>query len=131
MMRFLRLVALALLPALAIGCQSLNSSVDVPMLAPPPDYVEEQNPVFLPLPPEDYGRVCERILQVLADYGFEITDPNRYSGHFETVPRIAPGILLSVKHGSPNLYDRLLATAQTYRHRVSVIIETADPQPAD
>ena len=132
MKRVLRYVAMALLPAVALGCQNLNAALDVPASMPiGTDHVQDQNPVFLPLPPDDYARVCERVIQVLGDYGFEIAEANRYSGHFEAVPRIAPGLLLFLNPGSPDLYDRFLSSLQAYRHRVSVIIETADPQPAD
>jgi hypothetical protein len=132
MSRWLRYVAMAWLPASTLGCQNLNPAFDWPptfsFLSRP---AEEQNPVYEPLPPRDYGRLWERALQVLDDYGFEIADANRYSGHIETVPRISPGLALLFKPGSPDVYERLLSTAQTYRHRVSVIVQTADPQPAD
>jgi hypothetical protein len=125
-------VTMALLPAVALGCQNLNAALDVPPIVPiGSDYVLDQNPVWIPRPPSDYGVVYETVLQVLGDYGFEIAETNRYSGHVEAVPRIAPGIILFLKPGSPDLYDRFLSTLQTYRHRVTVIIETADPQPAD
>jgi hypothetical protein len=62
---------------------------------------------------------------VLGDYGFEIRESNRYDGHIETIPRIAPGLGLFLKPGSPDLRDRLLATLQTYRHRVLVDIQPA------
>jgi hypothetical protein len=93
--------------------------------------ISEQNPIYLPLPPREYGRVVETALQVLGDHGFEIAESNRYSGHIEAVPRVAPGLGLWFKPGSPDVYERLLSTTQTYRHRVTVVIQTADPQPAD
>ena len=52
--------------------------------------------------------------------------PNRYDGRIETKPRVAPGLGLFLKPGSPDLYERSLATAQSYRHRVSVVIHPAD-----
>ena len=132
MKRVLRYLAMAFLPTVALGCQNLNAALDVPPILPiGTNHVLDQNPVYIPLPPNDYGRVYETILQVLGDYGFEIAETNRYSGHVEAVPRVAPGLLLLLKPGSPDLYDRFLASLQTYRHRVSVVIETADPQPAD
>src|SRR5262245_37565182 len=51
---------------------------------------------------------------------------NRYDGRIETKPRVAPGLGLFLKPGSPDLYERALATAQSYRHRVSVVIHPAD-----
>jgi hypothetical protein len=132
MKRLLRLAVVAVLPALALGCQNLNAALELPPIIPIGEKpVAVQNPVYIPLPPRDYGRVCETILQVLNDYGFEIAEPNRYSGHIEAVPRVAPGLGLLLKPGSPDMYDRLLCSLQTYRHRVTVIIQTADPQPAD
>ena len=133
MTRFLRLLALAVLPALGAGCTNLHPAMELTPVTPigvsPPN---EQNPVFIPLGAKDYGvRVFETALQVLGDYGFEFAEINRYSGHIEAAPRIAPGIAQWLKPGSPDVYERLLASAQTYRHRVTVIIQTADPNPAD
>lgn len=131
MKRALQLVALAVLPALTTGCQNLRPVVDAPVLPFSSGAGVDQNPVFIPLPKHDYGRVFEGLLQVLNDYGFEIADSNRYSGHIEAVPRIAPGLLLPLKPGSPDYYDRLLCSFQTYRHRVSIVIQPADPQGAE
>ena len=130
MTRTLRLAAAALLPMLAIGCQNLSPAVDGPLVrGVNPGGVE--NPVLIPLPKSDYGRVFETLLETLHDYGFEIAEANRYSGHIEAVPRIAPGVGQFFKPGSPDTYERLLATMQTYRHRVTIIIQPADPQGAE
>lgn len=132
MKRALRLALAALLPALALGCQNLNAAVDFSPIIPIGEKgVAVGNPVYVPLPPRDYGRVFEMALQVLDDYGFEIAEANRYSGHIEAVPRVSPGLALLLKPGSPDLYDRLLCSLQSYRNRVTVVIQTADPQPAD
>ena len=132
MVRLLRFAVVAVLPALALGCQNLNAGLDLPPLIPIGETpVAERNPVYVPLPTGDYGRVYETALQVLGDYGFEISEPNRYSGHIEAVPRVAPGALLLLKPGSPDWYDRLLCSLQTYRHRVTVKIQTADPPTAN
>lgn len=131
-MRLLRLGVMALLPALAMGCQHLNASLDLPPMAPIGSApIAERNPVYVPLPPDDYGRVYTAALQALHDYDFEIAETNRYSGHIEAVPRIAPGLLLCFKPGSPDLYDRLLCSLQSYRHRVTVNIQLADMAPAE
>jgi len=95
----------------------------VPVGAP---YDVDRNPVWLPQGPESYGKVFESCLRVLGDYGFEIYDSNRYSGSIECLPRIAPGLGFFLKPGSPNLRERVLATTQTYRHRVSMQIQPAD-----
>jgi hypothetical protein len=131
-MKLLRIVAMALLPTVTLGCANANLAVDLPPIMPiGKDCVLDQNPVWVPRAPEYYGPMFESILQVLNDYGFEIADANRQSGHVEAVPRISPGLILFLKPGSPDLYERFLSTLQTYRHRVTVLIETADPQPAD
>jgi hypothetical protein len=132
MLRKLRLAVVAVLPALAFGCQNLAPAYDLPPAVPiGQKQVVEPNPVYVPLPPKDYGFVFETALQVLGDYGFEIADSNRYSGHIEAVPRVAPGALLLLKPGSPELYERLLCSLQTYRHRVTVNIQPSDAPPAD
>lgn len=132
MMRMLRLIAAAVLPALALGCQNLSPAFDMPIILPiGTEPNQDTNPVYIPLPKKEYGRVIETTLQILYDYGFEIADSNRYSGTIETVPRTAPGLFLLFKAGSPDLYERLLATTQSYRNRVTVIVQPADPQGAE
>ncbi len=131
-MRIIRLIAVAMLPAVALGCQNLNASVDLPPILPVgANPVQDQNPVYIPLPKKEYGRVIETTLQVLHDHGFEIAESNRYSGNVEAIPRTAPGLLLFFRPGSPDLYERVLATNQSLRHRVSVVIQPADPQGAE
>jgi hypothetical protein len=110
------------------GCASAPF-VDVPDLLPGEKIVIiEQNPFYVPLGPqkEAYAKVFETVLQVLGDYGFEVLESNRFDGRVETVPRIAPGLGLFLKPGSPALEERVLATLQTYRHRISIRIDTAD-----
>ncbi len=127
-LRFASIVGVASIAALLSGAGCVN----VPLgqgrsIVPPRTVVEvEQNPVFVPMGPDSYGTVFENVLQVLGDYGFEIQESNRFDGRIETVPRVAPGLALFLKPGSPLLYDRLLSTCQSYRHRVSVIIHPAD-----
>jgi hypothetical protein len=109
------------------GCQSMPPMAEIAPIVPHGvEYIEDQNPVFLPQGPESYGHVFETILSVLHDYGFEIRESNRYDGHIETIPRISPGLGLFLKPGSPDLRDRLLSTLQTYRHRVIVDIQPAE-----
>jgi hypothetical protein len=88
-------------------------------------YFDDQNIVYIPLGRESYGIVFENVLQVLGDYGFQLEQQNRYDGSIETLPRVAPGVGLFLKPGSPDLYERFLSTAQSYRHRVSVKIDPA------
>src|SRR5262245_51447421 len=113
------------------GCASLDELADKLALNPrapvqPPntfipdwiDHPPETNPVFIAQGPDAYGKVFENVLQVLGDNGFEIAESNRYDGRIETVPRVAPGLIQFFKPGSPDLYERSLATLQSYRHRV-------------
>jgi hypothetical protein len=113
--------------ALGAGCQSGPALLEAPALVPAgSQIVHDQNPVFIPLGIDSYGQVFENCLSVLLDYGFEIQESNRYDGRIECLPRVAPGLGLFLKPGSPDVRDRLLATAQSYRHRVSVAIQPAD-----
>ena len=117
---------LAALLALGAGCQSLPPMLEGPALVPAgSNIVYDHNPVFIPLGIDAYGQVFENCLTVLNEYGFEIQLSNRYDGQIECVPRVAPGLGLFLRPGSPDLYDRLLATTQSYRHRVSVRVQEA------
>jgi hypothetical protein len=69
--------------------------------------------------------VYEHAERVLIDFGFEILESAPYEGRIETLPRIAPGYLEFLKAGSPDPYERFLATLQTYRHRARVEIQPA------
>jgi len=114
---------------LGLGCASAPPYMEGPGVVPGETLVEfEQNPVFIPLgpQPEAYAKVFENVLHVLIDYQFEILESNRYDGRIETVPRVSPGLGLFFKPGSPTFHDRLLSTLQTYRHRISVVIQPAD-----
>jgi hypothetical protein len=83
-----------------------------------------ENPVFVPLGPAAYNRVFEHAIDVTDDY-FEIAYYNRYSGLIETHPSVAPGIGQPWRGGSPDMYQRVLATFQTIRHRAVVEVQTA------
>ena len=116
----------AALLGLGAGCQSLPPMLEAPAFVPAgSNIVYDHNPVFIPLGVDSYGQVFENCLTVLHDYGFEIQESNRYWGNIECVPRVAPGLGLFLRPGSPDLYDRLLETAQSYRHRVSVRVDEA------
>jgi hypothetical protein len=97
----------------------------LPLRGTPP--VLQENPVWIPPGPQDYGAVFEYTLTVLSDY-FEI-DPlrtSRFAAQIETFPSIAPGLEQPWKPGSPDFYQRLLASLQSIRHRAIVHIM---PQP--
>jgi hypothetical protein len=84
-----------------------------------------ENPVFVPLGPNAYGMVFEQVFDIISEY-FEIAYANRYDGRIETFPRIAAGLEQPWRPGSPDFYQRLLATFQTIRHRAFVQIQLAD-----
>jgi hypothetical protein len=111
---------------LSAGCVAAPVVDSVPDAGPAQVVAEIENPVYIPLGHESYGQVFENVLQTLIDEGFEIQEANRYDGRVEALPRIAPGLGLFLKPGSPSFRERLLATCQTYRHRVSVVIQPAD-----
>jgi hypothetical protein len=112
--------------ALGAGCAS-GPLLDNPVfVAPGPISPTAENPVYVPLGPASYGKVFDRVLTVLYDAGFELFEANRYDGRIETVPRVAPGLVMLLRPGSPNCYERLLSTLQTYRHRASVLIQPAE-----
>src|SRR5262249_53293700 len=81
-----------------------------------------ENPLFVPLGPNSYGTVYEKVLDVVSEY-FEISYANRYDGRIECFPRVAPGLEQPWRPGSPDLYQRLLATFQSIRHRCFVLIQ--------
>jgi len=115
--------------ALGAGCVS-GPLLDNPavisggtIIAQPGDACE--NPIYVPLGPTSYGKVFEKVLTVLYDTGFEIYEARRYDGSIETIPRTSAGLFLFFKPGSPDPYERLLSTLQTYRQRTSVLIEPA------
>ena len=65
---------------------------------------------------------------MLDNYGFDILESNRRDGRIETATRIAPGLGLYIKPGSPDVRERALASLQTYRHRVTVLIAESKEQ---
>jgi hypothetical protein len=112
---------------LFVGGCATGPLQDNPVLvrpAAPPCAVD--NPVFVPLPSDSEAYAClfARVLDVVDDY-FEIAYSNRYDGRVETYPKIAPGVGQPWKPGSPDCYQRLLASFQTIRLRAVVVISPA------
>ena len=106
------------------GCASVPP-LDNPALVQP-GCVE--NPVLLApgLPtPDGYAETYERVLDAVDDY-FIIKPGSRYSGRIETEPRVAPGYEQPLKPGSPDRYERLLATFQSIRHRGIIEIQAGE-----
>jgi len=110
--------------AATTGCM-VGPLVDNPAIIRPDPQVVVDNPVWMPSDPNNYGKVFENVLDIIDDY-FEVSYANRYDGHIETFPRIAPGFEQIWKPGSPDAYQRLEATLQTIRHRGSVLIQPAE-----
>ena len=86
------------------------------------------NPVLLSptAPGEVYGEVFDRVLDIVDDH-FQIQYANRYEGRILGKPTVAPGFEQWWKPGSPDHYDRTLATLQAYRYRCEVQIREAQP----
>jgi hypothetical protein len=114
----------ATLSLLLAGCVS-GPLQENPMLLRPQKPLVQENPVYVPLGPHSYGMLFENVLDVVNDY-FEIAYSNRYGGEIETFPRVAPGLEQPWKPGSPDLYQRLLASFQSIRHRAVVKIRSAE-----
>jgi hypothetical protein len=112
------------LAILAGGCAT-GPLLDNPVLVRPEPGTPVENPIYVPLGPQSYGAVFEKVIDVLDDY-FEISYANRYDGTIVTFPRISPGLEQPWKPGSPDFDQRLEATLQTIRHRAEVLIQAAD-----
>ncbi|HLW64938.1 MAG TPA: hypothetical protein VKS79_06415 [Gemmataceae bacterium] len=72
--------------------------------------------------PEAYAYLFDKVLDVVGGE-FDIAFSSRYDGRIESQPRLAPGLEQPWKPGSPNLYERIQAVCQTYRHRCFVLIQ--------
>jgi hypothetical protein len=118
-----------MLPA---GCAS-GPLLDNPTLVPGAAVFatgEVENPVLIHPAPNgvvsSYPEVFDAVLDVIDDY-FPIAYANRYEGRILGQPTLAPGFEQPWRPGSPDAYDRLLATFQAYRYRCEVRIREADP----
>ncbi len=113
--------------ALALAGCSTGPWRDNPTLFRTGPYIPQENPLYLPQgpQPEVYDKIFQKALDVVDDI-FEIAYSNRYEGRIETQPRVSPGFLEPWKPGSPDAYQRTMATLQTIRHRCIVLISTAD-----
>jgi hypothetical protein len=120
-----QIVSTGLVLALA-GCVS-GPMADNPLLVQPGVVVGENPIVVAPgqHSPAAFANVFENVLDVMDDY-FEIAYANRHDGRIVGVPRIAPGYEQPWKPGSPDHYERMLATGQTMRHRCFARIRPAE-----
>ncbi len=115
---------LALLPA---GCATgplLDNPLRLPGANVPPDM--EGAVLIQPGPGKSYPEVFDDVLDAVDDY-FPIAYANRYEGRILGEPLLAPGLEQPLRRGSPDLYERLLASFQAYRYRCEVRIKEADP----
>jgi hypothetical protein len=85
----------------------------------------EPNPLYVPQGPMSYRKVFEHCMEVMSDFGFEILQENEFQGHIESLPRTSPGVLLFLKSGNPDFYQRFLSTLQSYRNRALIDIQPA------
>jgi hypothetical protein len=124
-----RLRAVCLMAVLPAGCMT-GPLQDNPTLVPGDvAAVPCENPVLLypnRPPGEAYAELFDRVLDVVDDY-FPIAYANRYEGRVLGRPTVAPGYEQPWRPGSPDKYERTLATLQAYRYRCEVRIREADP----
>jgi hypothetical protein len=122
-----RLRAACLLAMLPAGCAS-GPLLDNPTLLGGPVALENGAQV----PPADayvgksYPEVFDEVLDAVSDY-FPIAYANRYEGRILGKPTLAPGFEQPLRRGSPDFYDRVLASFQAYRYRCEIRIREADP----
>jgi hypothetical protein len=124
MRRFLWALCGGAVLAVFPGCAT-GPLLENPVSVSPSAAAAEQNPVFVAQGPMSYRKVYQHAIEVLVDFGFELLETNEYEGKIETLPRVAPGLLLPLKPGSPDAYERFLSTLQTYRHRAVVVVQPA------
>jgi hypothetical protein len=118
---------LALLPA---GCAT-GPLLDNPLRLPGANVAApaEAEPGVLiePGPGWTYPELFDAALDAVDDY-FPIAYANRYEGRIVGQPSLAPGWEQPLRRGgSPDPYERLLASFQAYRYRCEVRIKEANP----
>lgn len=120
-----RLSAACLLALVPFGCMT-GPQIDNPTRIAG-DGAPCDNPVLMygDRPPgEAYAELFEQVLDAVDDY-FPIQYANRYEGRVLGRTTIAPGWEQIWKPGSPDPYERSLATLQQYRYRCEVRIREA------
>lgn len=110
---------------LCAGCQTMAPAPPTIVRSQSPDTSNEMILATDTPGPEAYAFLFERILDVIDD-DFSIAFASRYDGRIETHPRLAPGLEQFFKEGSPDLFERALATLQTYRHRCLVVLQPVE-----
>lgn len=120
------LIAGAVFTVAACGCMP-GALRDQPFLVNPETFSPDNQILIAPNEPGPaaYAVLFDKVLDVVDDY-FELESENRYDGRIVAKPRISPGLEQPWKPGSPNFFERALATTQTYRHRCFVLIQPAE-----
>jgi hypothetical protein len=121
-MRSWRATWLSALALLFAGCYS-GPLQENPIVVRPAKVACTDNPLFVPIGPRSYGLVFEKCITVLHGLSFEIARSNRFDGYIETHPTVAPGLGQPWKGGSPDVYQRLLASFQSIRQRAIIRIK--------
>lgn len=102
-MRYLSYVALPILFAGSIGCTSMPTVVE--------------NPLVVQV--SDFEFVWQQTIEVLDEY-FDIASENRIDGRIETYPQVSATLLEPWRNDAVDSRDRLENTLQTYRRRAFV-----------
>lgn len=120
-----RVSAACLLAFLPISCMT-GPRLDNPMRVDSSETCNNPLLVFEDRPPgEAYADLFEKVIDAVDDY-FSLAYANRYEGRILGKTTIAPGYEQIWKPGSPDSYQRALATLQQYRFRCEVRIREAD-----
>jgi hypothetical protein len=117
---------LAMLPA---GCATgplLDNPLRVAGANVPTAADAEAGVVIQAGPGKTYPEVFDAALDAVDDF-FPIAYTNRYEGRILGEPLLAPGFEQPFRRGSPDLYERMLASFQAYRYRCEVRIKEAEP----
>jgi hypothetical protein len=113
------------LGALLIGGCATGPLQDNPIFVRPEKVSGCENPLWVPPGPAAFPVVWEKTLDIVSDY-FDIAFANRFDGRVETFPKIIPGLGQIWKPGTPDYYQRTLATFQSMQYRAIVLISVAD-----
>jgi hypothetical protein len=127
-MRRLHWTTWAALGALLIGGCASGPLQENPVLVRPAKVGGCENPLYVEYDQKNgkaYDALFDKIIDVVDDY-WDIAFVSRHGGLIETYAKVAPGLGQPWKPGSPDVYQRTLASFQSIRHRAIVVIRPAD-----